>query len=231
MLPEIIYTRACSSDFVLKWRSRGLVLRSVPLIRIRGTAPGVHLPILPEKLIFTSQHAVQHFFQRKERLSQLQPGIKIACIGQKTYKCLRNEGLIPNLWADSADQLLEKILRTWPPQPVLYVCGSQRREVIPGGLLRAGFSYQELQVYTTTLLSPEIAWQEAMGIVFFSPSGVSSYCTRNTIPAEARVWAIGPTTAEALMQQKIQNVYVPDKPVPETLLEDILQYATSPGHF
>jgi uroporphyrinogen-III synthase len=59
-------------------------------------------------------------------------------------------------------------------------------------LTENGISVDELVVYETTLLNPKFS-QKFDGILFFSPSGVRSFCKKNKTDAIA--FCLGNTTA------------------------------------
>lgn len=229
MPAEIIYTRKVSDDFFHRWKSKGLILRSVPMIDIRQNQVSAPAKDLPNRLIFTSQHAVHAFLQQLsfEEFHE----VEVACIEHKTRQLLEASGIIPSIYAPNAEELLEKICKNWRPGPILYLCGSIRRDVLPDGLTQAGFAYQELQVYQTELLAPTVSWGNAQDIVFFSPSGVRAFFQQNILPESKHVWAIGKTTARALEDEGVNEVRIAANPVSEQLLEEILLHHNSPITF
>lgn len=229
MPADIIYTRKVSDDFFHHWKSKGLILRSVPMIDIRQNQVSASAKDLPNRLIFTSQHAVHAFLQQLS-FGELHE-VEVACIEHTTRQLLEASGITPGIYAPNAEELLQKILKNWRPGPVLYLCGSIRRDVLPVGLTQAGYAYQELQVYQTDLLAPTVTWGNAEDIVFFSPSGVKAFFQQNILPETKQVWAIGKTTARALRDEGVSKVRISAAPVTEQLLEDILFHHNSPITF
>ena len=93
--------------------------------------------------------------------------------------------------ADNAFDLANFLILA-KPNKVIFFCGNLRREELPVLLAENGISVEEHIVYETTLLNPEFS-QKFDGILFFSPSGVRSFCKKNKPDAVA--FCLGNTTA------------------------------------
>ena len=105
--------------------------------------------------------------------------------------------------------------------PLLFLCGSRRRDALPDGLGAAGIRFDELCVYETHLRDPLdlTAVPAPRWAVFFSPSGVEAAQSATGIDwAGVRKAAIGETTAGALAAQGWRPDAVAAEPSPEAIV-------------
>lgn len=142
-------------------------------------------------LIFTSQNAITSVLNyiTPEQLS----GFKIFCVGEKTAQVLREFGCDISEMASYGKDLAEKIVARHSQQEFTYFCGNLRNDTLPDALQRNKVQFEEIKVYTTTLKKKTFG-QEFDGILFFSPSGVRSFCSSNSIK-DSICFCIGTTTA------------------------------------
>uniref|UniRef100_A0A8D0H0Q8 Uroporphyrinogen-III synthase n=1 Tax=Sphenodon punctatus TaxID=8508 RepID=A0A8D0H0Q8_SPHPU len=118
--------------------------------------------------------------------------------------------------------------------PLLFPCGSLKREVLPTILRGKGVSLESLTVYQTAQ-HPNL--QESLknyfsqqgiptSITFFSPSGVK-FCLKHIqklsgeLIHQIKFAAIGPTTAEALTNEGIPVSCTSENPTPQDLAAGI----------
>ena len=122
-------------------------------------------------------------------------------VGEETARRARLLGLQPEgQQAGSAEALAERIARSMPSGPLLFVCGDRRRDALPTVLNAQGIEVEEVVAYETHLRPPPLAPGPApFAVGFFSPSGVEAAQHADAFPWRARRVAIGPATADALM--------------------------------
>ena len=101
-----------------------------------------------------------------------------------------------------------------------FFSGNLRKETLPKALKEAKITFNEIQVYETTL-TPQKIKSPVEAILFFSPSGVESYLKENTIKKEL-CFCIGETTAEALVT-KSKNILIAAQPSVENVIEDVIE--------
>ncbi len=75
------------------------------------------------------------------------------------------------------------------------------------------------QVVYRTREDVSLVHNNAAILVFTSPSNVRSYLKQARVLAHQTVVAIGPTTAKALKEKGVEEVYVPELPTEEKLAE------------
>ena len=144
---------------------------------------------------------------------------KIFCTGNTTKKIVKKIFGEENISAvaDNAEQLAEKIVKNSSIKNVAFFCGDQRRNELPGKLKNSGITVEELVVYKT-VGTPQIVAKQYDGILFFSPSAVKSFFSKNSITSKTRVFAIGATTANSAKPFTQQPVIISNKPGKDNLV-------------
>ena len=124
-------------------------------------------------IVFTSMNAVEAVAsQIKEKI----PRWKIYCIGTTTRQLVANhfgQDAIAGT-ANDAASLAELIVEDQPKEKIIFFCGDQRRDELPGILQQHSIEAREIVVYKTTAIQQQIKKQYE-GILFFSPSAVESF--------------------------------------------------------
>ena len=144
---------------------------------------------------------------------------KIFCTGNTTKKMVKKIFGEENICAtaDSAEQLAEKVVENSDLKNIVFFCGDQRRNELPGKLKSSGIAVEELIVYKT-IKTPRVVSKRYHGILFFSPSAVQSFFSKNSITGTTQVFAIGATTANAVRSFATQPVIISHRPGKENLV-------------
>lgn len=156
-------------------------------------------------VIFTSRHAVDHFFHICIELKIEMPAdMKYFCISEQTsnylqkYIVIRKRKIFTGL--KTTQDLLE-ILKKHKNEKYLFPCSDIRKNDIPDFLQDNGFDFAEAIMYHTVasnLSDLQNVFYDVLA--FFSPSGINSLIVnfpdykQNT----TRIAAFGPTTAKAV---------------------------------
>jgi len=122
--------------------------------------------------------------------------------------------------APYAAELAAKIIANGRFKQVVFFCGNQRMDTIPTLLKQAGIEVIEIVVYETSA-SPGVVTDTLDAILFFSPSGVESFFSANTLQAGTTCFAIGTTTAAAIEKHTDNKVISSEKPTQEAMLEAV----------
>jgi len=95
--------------------------------------------------------------------------------------------------AENANALAQVLIKKYKNSVFHYFCGVSRREELPRVLKNEKIIFFEIKTYCTDLNLKQFD-QKWDAVLFFSPSGVVSYTTKNSL---ANTWAIciGETTA------------------------------------
>lgn len=172
---------------------------------------------LNDILIFTSQNAVQNVLKHKNELID-KPAI---CVGEKTKQLLENNGFnVLNSLAD-ANQLIQVFEKEYIGTSVTFFCGKSRLNTIPDFLSKKNIQHEIIEVYET-IETPIKIRTKMNGLLFFSPSGVSSFTKENTITNEL-CFCIGTTTANAVKKYS-KNIIVANQPSVENVIIQCINY-------
>lgn len=159
----------------------------------------LELPTTIKNAIFTSQKGVAS-------LQNLVFNIQHCyCVGQKTASLLIKNGQNVIKIAQNGAELGNFITKNYKNETFYHFCSSIRRDEIPQRIHESKNTYIELKTYKNlpNYIKFEQKWD---GILFFSPSGVQSFCKENTIE-NATAFCIGKTTAMEA-RNHTQNVIV-----------------------
>ena len=164
--------------------------------------------------IFTSQNAVKAFFSGHNRnTSTIET---IFCVGEKTKSILeKNEQKVAKMMKN-ASELADFIKKTHKTDTFYFFCGNLRREEIPSSLKNEKITLFEVKTYETRLKTFKFD-QKWSGILFFSPTGVTSFCVENDIENSA-AFCIGKTTSSEAKKHS-SNIFEAEKTTIESVLE------------
>jgi uroporphyrinogen-III synthase len=161
-------------------------------------------------IIFTSRHAVDHFFGICQELKlEMPPEMKYFCISDQTsnylqkYIVIRKRKIFSGL-KDTKDLL--EIIKKHKNERFLFPCSDIRKNDIPDFLRENGFNFTEAVMYHTVAADLSDLKNVYYDILaFFSPSGINSlfvnfpeFKQNNT-----RIAAFGPTTAKAVKEANL----------------------------
>ena len=171
-------------------------------------------------VVFTSMNSVEAV---KDHLNT-KPAWNIFSIGQTTKELIADFFGVENIAATAndanslADTIIEKQVKE-----VIFFCGDQRRDELPGKLKEKNIKVEEIKVYTTKATARKLS-KNYNGILFFSPSAVESFFSANSIVNDVILFAIGNTTAEAINQIVKNKVIIAEQPGKEALVKKMMAY-------
>ena len=177
------------------------------------------IPDLPENIIFTSKNAVKIVLSNK--IAAELKSRKIFCVGEKTAATLANTGLEIAEKAQNASALAEKIVQNYKEEDFLFFCGKKRREELSDKLKNDQVVLNEIEVYDTHIVPKRID-RIFDGVLFFSPSAVTSFFQENKIE-ESVVFCIGTTTA-AEAKKYSDKIVVASKPTIENVIVQVVKH-------
>ena len=176
-----------------------------------------------DALVFTSSSGVKFAFENKE-LWQLTASKPVYAISGKTRDGLIKRDIMCAGVADDAERLADVIIEAGDIKGVLHLCGNLYLDSIGRKLGNGKISYQTLVVYRTELLYPHTD-VEYDALMFFSPSGVDSFFTKNEPKANAIYCCVGHTTAEHLRSQHSKlDIIVAERPEPQSMIDRIIEH-------
>jgi uroporphyrinogen-III synthase len=143
------------------------------------------------------------------------------CVGEKTASLLRKNNYNIAEIADYGVNLAQIIVGEYPKEKFTFFCGSERREELPGILKKNSVNFDEIQVYKSSL-KPKQFEREFEGILFFSPSGVKSFVSKNKLN-KSIAFCIGSTTASEA-KKHTSNIVTANKPSIENVIVQAAKY-------
>ncbi len=145
---------------------------------------------------------------------------KIFCIGNTTKKLVKKFWGEDNIegFADNANQLSKKILENSSIKNVTFFCGDKRRNELQDNLIKYGIDVDEIVVYKTTE-TPTVLTKQYDGLLFFSPSAVQSFFSKNSVSNATNLFAIGSTTANEIKLFTQQPIIIAQIPGKENLVK------------
>jgi uroporphyrinogen-III synthase len=150
---------------------------------------------------------------------------KIYCTGNTTRKIAMQIFGEKNIsaTADNAQQLAEKIIKNSSDEKIIFFCGDQRRNELPELLKKNKIDFEEIVVYKTRQTS-HLVTKKYDGILFFSPSAVTSFFFKNKIGRQTQIFAIGTTTASSVKSFSPHKVITSKTPSKENLVAQAIQH-------
>lgn len=140
------------------------------------------------------------------------------CVGDKTAAYAIEKGLRVFEKADNAEALASKIIKDHSQKEFYFFSGNKRRDELPALLEKNNIKLKEFRVYNTYLNLKEFS-SEFDGIMFFSPSGVESYASKNILKTTA--FCIGRTTASEA-KKYTDNIIVATRPSVENVIAKVV---------
>lgn len=142
------------------------------------------------------------------------------CVGEKTASFLKKYKYTISEIADYGIALAAIITKKYPDEKFSFFCGDKRREELPYILKENSIDLEEIQVYKT-LLNPKEFQQEFDGVMFFSPSGVKSFFSKNEIK-NSTAFCIGTTTASEA-KKFTDTIIIATKPSMENVIVQVVK--------
>jgi len=170
-------------------------------------------------VIITSQNAVEAIsdnFMASELNFE-----HIYCVGRRTKRLIeRNIGKVTHV-ENSASNLANYLAEQIKNEEATYFCGNLRRDELPDLLNKNGVTLNEITAYQT-LLSPNKLLKKYDGLLFFSPSGIESFLSKNSVDQQV-AFCIGATTAKEA-RKHFASVVEAKLPSVESVLNSVNAY-------
>jgi len=225
---HILSTALLDQPLINRAGEVGITLDAMSFIQVVDVTDENGLPEQIEELytkritvVFTSVNAVRAVC---EQAYFPKPKWNVYCIGNATRNVVLeyfNTTLIRGIANDAA--ALAAIIKENGEKEVVFFCGDKRMDTLSETLQKSGIAVNEVIVYQTIEV-PKFVEKDYDGILFFSPSGVNSFFSLNTIDPRTVLFAIGGTTASAIKEQTDNRIVISELPSKEQLVERSIQY-------
>lgn len=171
----------------------------------------LNVPI--EHVIITSKNAVAALEQNID-LNALDFK-NIYCVGRRTKKLIEQKiGPVAHM-AKNAKALSEYLIGVLKDTSVTYFCSNIRLDDLPNALQNSSIELEEVVAYNSKFNAQEID-QTVKGVMFYSPSTVDSYMSKNHVNITA--YCIGESTAKKA-REHFKEVKVAKVPTVEGVIE------------
>ncbi len=184
-MPTVLSTKKLKENQRSLLLNAGVSLVEYEAIKIEFVP--FEIPSKIENAIFTSQNAVNAVMSYELGV------MNCFCVGEKTKSLLEENGHKVVKMAEYASELGGYLAKNYKNDSFHFFCGNIRSDEIPSKLRENNISFEEIEVYKTSS-NPKKFEREFDAILFFSPSGVRSYCEENKINTLKAI-CIGNTTA------------------------------------
>ncbi len=174
----------------------------------------------PITAVFTSMNAVDAVsVYLKEK-----PQWSVYCMGHTTQQLVADAFGFDHIkgTAINASLLADQIIQDGITE-VYFFCGDQRRDELPHKLRIENINVNEVTVYHTTHQHQKID-KKYDGVLFFSPSAVDSFFSINEPQKNTILFAIGSTTADAIIKLSTNTLIIAQQPGKESLAEEMIAY-------
>jgi len=242
-MKKIIFTQPLNSSSKLEKRlnESGFDVERFPMVQTNRVEPNEELSNILKDinkyswLIFTSKNAIRHLFALLEELEYDFPKKKIAVIGEKTAKTLKqygyqadyeNKGTTSH---DFVEELKNGVIRKG--SRVLAILGNLAPDTLEIGLTDF-MNFQRINIYETkpTQINEgalrEIVQSERFDrVVFTSPSGITrmrEVLRKDWQKMNYKCICIGSVTAGALLESGIEPLRIAEKPAEKGLFDAIV---------
>ena len=216
MKPSVLSTRKLTSGQRELLLNAGIGLVERDFISIEPLDFSVEE--LPGNLIFTSRNSVE-LFDRKFSEGEFR-NRNIFCVGEKTAALLKSKGYSVKETEDYGADLARLIAEHYRGEEFQFFCGKMRNPDLPEYLRQHKVNFRETYLYNTRFTPSKID-RIFEGILFFSPSGVQSFCQENSL-SESTAFCIGTTTA-AEAEKHTRNLVLATKPTIESVIVQVIK--------
>ncbi len=138
----------------------------------------------------------------------LNPGQQLACIGAETKKHIESKGFPVSFSGELAGkpQEIAREFKAWlGERKALFPQSVKSNKSIEAALPET----QKVPLIVYETINSPVAFEEAFSIyIFTSPSNLTSFLSRNSIPADSQVIAWGDSTARTCLNYDIQADYI-----------------------
>ena len=230
----ILCTRPLGLQLLRMAEQNGFQIDIVPFIKTEQIVSaeltnGIHNYSLQYiTAVFTSMNAAEAVIKE---LNGVKPLWKIFCIGNTTRNTLvqyfGEEAIVG--FANSASALADTIIKAGPIHNLVFFCGDRRRDELPEILASKEIHIEEITVYQTMAINHKIH-RHYQGILFFSPSAVTSFFSNNIIDKQTILFAIGETTADTIRTYGDNTIVIGEEAGKENLVNTMIAYYQSLEH-
>lgn len=222
---SILFTRAITQEQIQKLKNEGWEVDCIDFIAFSYNFEQELLANCFEQndnaYIFSSKNAVKALIE--SGFADKLKGKTVFCVGEGTSAALEAKGIKVNIPPKAnAYSLSRFIVNEFPEiERFTFFCGNLRRDEMPNYLQEKGKTLKEFTLYQTHLLEKEID-RKYTYIVFYSPSAVRAFFSKNSSENAEKCITIGTTTATELEEYYKGKIEVAEEADTDSILKLVL---------
>lgn len=176
--------------------------------------------------VFTSANGVKALEHLIKNGLQVRPEVQIFAVGSKTKEAVEALGLEAKIpFRQDGSHLADLIIEEGKIESVIYFHGNLSRDELTEKLRDKDIEVIEVEVYKTKIKPVSLPNNPVEAVLFYSPSAVEGFKQGQGFDGDLpNLFAIGPTTAEALREETDQGVEIADSPDTKELLKTVADY-------
>ena len=210
---KILSTKSISS--AQKKRIEEFNIEFIAYDAIKITPVEFDTNIIVTNAIITSKNAAQRVINEKLLIKHC------FCVGEQTKLLLESHGLTVKTYKKNSTDLANYIIKKHRHESFWYFCGSRRLDNVPFILKNANIILNEVTVYETSYNLQRFT-DGFVGVLFFSPSGVESFISKNSFKSETTAYCIGVTTAETA-KKYTDNIIIAASTSIESVIDSVIK--------
>lgn len=176
--------------------------------------------------VFTSANGVKALKRLIKNGLQVRPEVQIFAVGSKTKEALEGlnlEAKVPK--TQDGSHLADLIIEEGKIDSVIYFHGNLSRGEVTDKLRSKNIEVLEIEVYRTKIKPVYLPENPIEAVLFYSPSAVEGFKQGQGFDGDLPdLFAIGPTTAEALRKEANTGVEIADTPDTKELLKTVADH-------
>lgn len=179
--------------------------------------------------VFTSRNGVRALREMTDSGLQVPPNTTVFAVGGKTGEALEELGLSAQVPRQQDGEGLARLVAGESSSgSVIWFRGNRSRRELPGILAGEGIAVTEVEVYKTIIRPVSLPAEAVEGILFYSPSAVEGFERGEGFGGDLPpLFAIGPTTGEALREASGRTVVESPRPDTRVLLKTVADHLFS----
>lgn len=217
---HIVCTRSLKHELIAVAKSAGIFISAIKFLQIKTISTAEFEDIILSSefpLVFTSTHAVHAVSTLKARLNNR----TVFALDGNTSASAKSAGFKILATAPDATSLAIQIAAQ-RIKAILHCTTVNRRDELKIGLESCNITYQAIEVYEKEFTPKKV--DPFDGIMFFSPSQIDAFLTKNKLSPDLPAFCIGATTAQHLANLQHKNILKADQASAVQLVQTVLKY-------
>ncbi len=145
----------------------------------------------------------------------------IFCVGEKTKKQIQESGYSVFLVSKNSKSLAKTIVENYSEKSFQYFSGDQRMSYLPNLFQKRNIDWYENVVYSTIMTSRKID-EPLDALLFYSPSGITSYFENNLYHDEV-CFCIGNTTSISI-ENYTDKIIIAEDQTFESVIDSVIKH-------